>query len=172
MNVTTSKFLINCFMTGLASAIVIATLAASAHAAEPIVGRASVVDGDTLDIGANRIRFWGVDAFESGQLCQNASGRDYRCGQAAALELDRLISGRIVRCEPTGGKTYERVIAVCSVAGVELNRAMVQSGWALDEPRYSKGEYASDDVAAREAGRGAHAGTFERPADYRHKRRQ
>jgi endonuclease YncB( thermonuclease family) len=46
-----------------------------------LVGRASIVDGDTLDIRGERIRLWGIDAPESAQLCR---GRD-RNPTAAAL---------------------------------------------------------------------------------------
>lgn len=43
----------------------ILTLLALALAQQSIVGRASVVDGDTLEIQGVRIRLWGVDAVES-----------------------------------------------------------------------------------------------------------
>lgn len=56
-------------------------------AAEPIVGRASVTDGDTVVIRGTRIRLHGIDAPESGQLCNDAAGKSYRCGQVAALAL-------------------------------------------------------------------------------------
>ncbi|MCJ2108912.1 hypothetical protein MKK70_26765 [Methylobacterium sp. E-041] len=46
-----------------------ATAAASATAAEPIVGRASVTDGDTVVIHDTRIRLRGIDAPESAQIC-------------------------------------------------------------------------------------------------------
>lgn len=44
-----------------------------AHA-EEIVGRASVVDGDTIDVQGARIRFDSVDAREAGQRCVDADG--------------------------------------------------------------------------------------------------
>jgi endonuclease YncB( thermonuclease family) len=34
-----------------------------------IIGRASVIDGDTIDIHGTRIRLYGIDAPESSQLC-------------------------------------------------------------------------------------------------------
>ncbi len=52
--------------------------------ADPIIGRASVIDGDTIEIHGERIRFNGIDAPESRQLCQDAQGQDYRCGQVAS----------------------------------------------------------------------------------------
>ena len=51
-----------------------------------IIGTASVTDGDTIKIHGERIRLHGIDAPESGQMCI-AQGREYRCGQKAALAL-------------------------------------------------------------------------------------
>ncbi|TIX83588.1 MAG: thermonuclease family protein, partial [Mesorhizobium sp.] len=45
-----------------------------------IAGHASVVDGDTIEIHGERIRFNGVDAPESSQLCLDVKGKKYRCG--------------------------------------------------------------------------------------------
>jgi endonuclease YncB( thermonuclease family) len=38
--------------------------------ADNLMGQASVIDGDTLDIHGTRIRLWGLDAPESSQLCR------------------------------------------------------------------------------------------------------
>ena len=58
-------------------------------------GVASVIDGDTIEIHGTRIRLNGIDAPESGQLCQDARGTAWRCGQQAALALsDRTGGGR------------------------------------------------------------------------------
>ncbi len=54
-------------------------------------GVASVIDGDTIEIHGARIRLNGIDAPESGQLCQDPRGTAWRCGQQAALALsDRI----------------------------------------------------------------------------------
>jgi endonuclease YncB( thermonuclease family) len=36
--------------------------------ADDLIGQASIVDGDTLEIHGTRIRLWGIDAPESSQL--------------------------------------------------------------------------------------------------------
>jgi hypothetical protein len=54
---------------GLAGSALLTSQAAAIKAGE-FVGRASVVDGDTLDIHGTRIRLWGIDAPETSQLCR------------------------------------------------------------------------------------------------------
>jgi endonuclease YncB( thermonuclease family) len=54
--------------------------------ASEIAGRASIIDGDTIEIPGQRIRLFGIDAPESRQTCE-ANGPTYRCGQQAALGL-------------------------------------------------------------------------------------
>jgi endonuclease YncB( thermonuclease family) len=67
-----------------------------------IVGRARVVDGDSLIIRASRIRLFGIDAPEGRQHCRDAAGRSYACGEAARRALLDTIAGREVSCMPVG----------------------------------------------------------------------
>ena len=68
-------------------------------AVDMIIGRASVIDGDTIEIHGHRIRLWGIDAPESCQTCPKG-GTDWRCGQQAALALDAHLAGHTVACAP------------------------------------------------------------------------
>jgi Staphylococcal nuclease homologue len=94
-------------------------LAASCGTAlsDDLFGRASVVDGDTLEIHATRIRLWGIDAPESTQLCRGEDSLQYRCGAKAANDLDAFIGGRPVSCTPISLDQYGRTVATCSVNG-------------------------------------------------------
>ncbi|MCJ2142176.1 thermonuclease family protein [Methylobacterium sp. E-066] len=134
--------------------------------AEPVVGRASVTDGDTVVIRGTRIRLYGIDAPESAQLCEDASGKEYRCGQVAALALSDRIGEANVSCEPRDTDRYGRTVAVCRKGGDDLNAWMVEQGHAVAFRRYSTA-YAAQEERARAAKRGIWAGTFEDPSEYR-----
>src|ERR1700712_1375977 len=99
--------------------------------ADPIVGRGSVIDGDTLDVRGTRIRLHGIDAPESAQLCKDAAGKDYRCGQSAALVLSDHIGKRLVTCDPRDTERYGRVVAVCRADAEDLNAWMIRRGYAI-----------------------------------------
>ncbi|WP_454686832.1 thermonuclease family protein [Agrobacterium leguminum] len=137
--------------------------AAPAFATE-IAGRASVVDGDTIEIAGQRIRFDGIDAPESRQVCRTASGEAYRCGRASADALDKFLAqSRPTFCIPKG-KSYDRVVAICRRAdGADVNSWMVRNGHAVDWIKYSKGRYADEQREAKANQRGVWSGEFQMP---------
>ncbi|MCJ8517840.1 endonuclease YncB(thermonuclease family) [Pseudorhizobium tarimense] len=153
-------------------AIAIALLALTAVPAlaqGPLVGRASVVDGDTVEIAGQRIRIQGIDAPESWQGCWEASGKMYRCGQVAANALDGfLAASRPTRCEFIEWDRYHRMVADCFRAdGASVAEWMVRSGHALDYKRYSKGAYAQAEKEAEAEKAGIWQGKFDAPWDAR-----
>ena len=111
-----------------------------------ISGVASVTDGDTLRIGPERIRLHGIDAPESAQSC-SAGGKTWTCGEAATRALRERIAGRPVECTEHDRDRYGRIVAVCRVAGAELNAWMVEQGWAVVYRKYST-DYVSHEAAA------------------------
>jgi endonuclease YncB( thermonuclease family) len=119
-------------------------------AADDLTGRASVIDGDTIEIHGSRIRLFGIDAPESSQLCR-----------------DDFIANRVVACIEVDRGPYGRAIAVCSVDGVDLADWLVRRGHAMDWPRYSKGDYASAQREAEQHERGIWAGSHVEPWRYR-----
>ncbi len=138
----------------------------TARAMDPLSGRPSVIDGDTLDIHGTRVRLFGIDAPESAQTCLNAQGSAYRCGQMAALALSDFIASRPVTCQPQSVDRYGRQIAACQVAGQDLGAWMVQSGYAIAYRQYST-TYVKHEDYARANRLGVWAGSFQDPALYR-----
>ena len=150
---------------GMCRRLLLPVLAIALGAAAP--GRPVVVDGDTFTLGPDRIRLWGVDAPEGRQVCRDARGHPYRCGDVARDQLKALIGDRPVDCRQRDRDPYGRVVAQCRAGGVDLGEAMVRAGWAVEYRSFSHGVYASAETQARSAKRGLWAGTFELPSAYR-----
>src|SRR5262245_36391777 len=152
------------------SLLAIAALALSAEAAcvpqERISGRAEITDGDSFEIGATRLRLFGVDAPEGRQSCTR-DGRAWACGNEAARKLRSLIGERTVACTKRDVDNYGRTVAVCRSGTVDVNGEMVRSGFATAYRRYSS-DYVDEENEARVARRGIWAGEFTNPEDYRH----
>src|SRR3954449_9313924 len=82
--------------------------------ASDLIGQASVIDGDTIEIHGTRIRLWGIDAPESAQLCRNDDSNLYQCGRAAATALAGILWAikRPITCSPVDRDQYVRTVAM------------------------------------------------------------
>jgi endonuclease YncB( thermonuclease family) len=154
----------------LVSAIVFSALALSATstapaAAESLAGQASVIDGDTVEIHGQRIRLFGIDAVESRQRC-SCGGKQWNCGKDSAFALADRIGRSAIDCRGVERDRYDRLVAVCFKGSEDLNRWMVEQGWAVAYRRYSM-DYVKAEEAAKAAGRGLWSGSFEMPWDWR-----
>lgn len=130
--------------------------------AQVISAPARVVDGDSLELGALRVRLVGIDAPELNQQCQGSEG-NYACGQRARRHLQSLIIGQAaVECRSEGEDKYQRMLAECFTGSLSLNAQMVRDGWAV-----SYGDFLWLEREARNARRGVWAGDFERPDQFR-----
>ena len=129
-------------------------------------GVVTINDGDSLTLGATRIRLRGIDAPEYMQTCTR-DGSDYACGRMARQALVALIGGRPVTCEGWQKDRYGRLLGDCEAGGIDLNRALVDGGWAV-----AYGDFESEEAAARAARRGIWAGSFVQPQEWRRGHRQ
>lgn len=151
----------------LAGITLVGVITALAVADPSLEGPARVIDGDTLEVNGQRIRLWGIDAFEASQVCQTES-HSYSCGRAATQTMEELVRNQHVRCLQKDIDRYKRVVAQCFVGTTDIGRALVLRGWAFDYTRYSGGFYKDVENAAHEVQRGAWHGSFQWPWDYRH----
>ena len=103
----------------IASPLVLAAL----WAVLPAHDQARVIDGDTLIVKGERVRLHGIDAPEREQVCLNANGAPYSCGQAAAARLRKEISSNKVGCDALYHDVYRRQVATCTVNGNDLGDA-------------------------------------------------
>jgi endonuclease YncB( thermonuclease family) len=139
----------------------------SAALAGDLIGQASIIDGDTLEIHGTRIRLWGIDAPESSQLCRDEDSSPFRCGSQAANDLDAFIARRPVSCISMNLGQYGRTVATCSAGGWDLGEWLVSNGLALDWPQFSKGRYEAAQHDAERVGRGIWKGSYVEPWRYR-----
>ncbi|MFD1197432.1 thermonuclease family protein [Brucella gallinifaecis] len=128
---------------------------------ESLTGSVYVIDGDTVVINKVHIRLLGIDAPEMAQNCQIA-GRDYLCGREARNALRNRINGQPIRCETSDIDKYGRDLARCYLGETNLNRWMVEQGWAV-----SYWDYRSEEAQARHDKRGIWTGTFQAPYQWR-----
>ena len=139
--------------------------------AGPLSGFVQVIDGDTLDIGGERVRLEGVDAPEMAQTCTRDGGSRWACGREAQDALERMTRGQVVMCDPTGQDKYRRTLALCYVAGESLNAALIKAGLARAFVKYSNA-FVAEEQAAQVAKLGIWQGDNIAPWEYRQNRWQ
>ncbi len=147
-------------------AILLAALLLTACGRSPV----KAIDGDTLDVGGERIRIFGIDAPEMTQRCTNEHGFPYACGYEAFLALGKVIRDQHVNCSALSRDTYGRTLARCYVGTLDLGEYMVRSGNAVAYTRYSLA-YRKAEMEAESARRGIWRGTFTHPEIFRRERR-
>jgi endonuclease YncB( thermonuclease family) len=148
-------------------------------AADP--DRYSVVDGDTLawrppncwlsSLGiaclGQRLRLYGVDAFEGKQNCRDGNGTLWHCGAVATARLRELVESADFDCRVDHEfiDRHAREFAVCTVRGEDVGAILVREGLAFP---YGRGaQYLSFEAEAKQQRRGAWAGSFVRPQYFR-----
>lgn len=154
--------------TAAAALVLIALIAAKLDDRPETVhaGAFHAADGDSLALGAERMRLKGIDAPELDQSCERA-GRAWACGRAAREALQGLVSATGTSCAGNERDRYDRLLVVCRVGGRDINGEMVRRGMAV-----SYGGYGGEEEEARAAKAGLWAGRFERPRDVRDHERQ
>ena len=150
----------------LISIIVFILMQSSLLNAETVTGRATVIDGDTIEIHGQRIRLHGIDAPESGQSCIDKNGSNYRCGQFSANQMAKYVSGQTVNCNVKDKDRYGRLVAACFVKGEDINERLVLEGWALAYTQYSR-DYVGSEKKAKHGKFGIWQGQFIEPWQWR-----
>ena len=102
-----------------------------------------IIDGDTIEINGEKIRFSGIDTPESyyrgkKQVCYLNEKKVF-CGELSTEKLKEKIGTNSITCEREKDKDfYGRTLAECFVNSESLSKFMVRNGYAFDYTRYSK----------------------------------
>jgi endonuclease YncB( thermonuclease family) len=124
-----------------------------------------IVDGDTIHLNGEKIRFTGIDTPELKQTCLKDGVKDL-CGVTAKQILIDKIENNNVKCISEGKDQYKRILAECFVNNESLSSYLVRSGYAFAYRRYSE-KFIPDEDYARANKIGMWSMEFDYPWDYR-----
>ena len=124
-----------------------------------------VVDGDTIVLNGEKIRFTGIDTPELKQTCMHGDQK-VGCGMTAKKLLVEKIGNATPECISEGKDAYKRTLAECFINGESLSKFLVRSGYAFAYRKYST-KFVKDEEFAKANKLGMWAMTFQYPWDYR-----
>ncbi len=124
-----------------------------------------IVDGDTIVLNGEKIRFSGIDTPELKQTCLK-DGQEIYCGMTAKRLLAEKIGNTTIECISEGKDVYKRTLAECFVNGESLSKFLVRSGYAFAYRKYST-KFIKDEEFAKANKLGMWAMTFQYPWDFR-----
>ena len=124
-----------------------------------------IIDGDTINLNGEKIRFSGIDTPEIKQICIK-NNEVVKCGIEAKELLIKMIGNKKINCVREGKDQYKRTLAECFVNGLSLSSFLVKNGYAFAYRRYSK-KFVNDEDFARLNNLGMWSMNFEYPWDWR-----
>ncbi|MDA7552174.1 thermonuclease family protein [Candidatus Pelagibacter sp.] len=124
-----------------------------------------IIDGDTIHLNGQKIRFTGIDSPELDQTCIK-NGEKKLCGVLAKDVLIKKIGNNSVECIVEGKDRYKRILAECFVNNESLSAYLVRSGYAFAYRKYSQ-KFVVDEDYAKINEIGIWSMKFEYPWDYR-----
>ena len=126
-----------------------------------------VIDGDTIVLNGEKIRFSGIDTPELKQTCIYKN-QEVICGVFAKMLLIEKIGNKKPICISEGKDIYKRTLAECFIDGESLSSFLVRSGYAFAYRKYSK-KFIEDEEFARANKLGLWSMKFQYPWDFRKK---
>ena len=124
-----------------------------------------VIDGDTIVLNGEKIRFSGIDTPELKQTCLK-DNEEVGCGMFAKMLLVKKIGNNIPICIGKEKDFYKRTLAECFVKGESLSKFLVRSGYAFAYRKYST-KFVEDEDFAKTNKLGMWSMTFKYPWDFR-----
>ena len=124
-----------------------------------------VIDGDTIVLNGEKIRFSGIDTPELKQTCLKDNEK-VGCGMLAKKLLVNKIGNNTPICIGKKKDFYKRTLAECFVNGESLSKFLVRSGYAFAYRKYST-KFVEDEDFAKTNKLGMWSMTFKYPWDFR-----
>jgi len=124
-----------------------------------------IIDGDTIILNGEKIRFSGIDTPELKQTCMKGDQK-ISCGMSAKMLLIKKIGNKVPECIREGKDAYKRTLAECFVNGDSLSGFLVRSGYAFAYRKYSN-KFIKDEEFAKKNKLGMWSMEFQYPWDFR-----
>ena len=124
-----------------------------------------VVDGDTIVLNGEKIRFSGIDTPELKQTCMDGDQKVF-CGMFAKMLLTKKIGNETPECIREGKDAYKRTLAECFINGESLSAFLVKSGYAFAYRKYSD-KFIKEEEFAKKNKLGMWSMKFQYPWDFR-----
>ena len=130
-----------------------------------------VIDGDSIHLNGEKIRFSGIDTPESyyrGKRQKCVFNKiEVFCGYWSKIVLIEKIGNNKVHCiKEDKPDQYNRILAECFVNNESLSKYLVRSGYAFAYRRYSK-KFIEDEEYAKANRLGLWQTEFQFPWDFR-----
>lgn len=152
-------------LVGIAALMLLCFMAVDYLADSVVIGSATVLDGDSLQIGGTRVALAGIASVHRDQTCEFA-GKTWPCGQHAAAALKQAIGDRAVTCRPVGDAANGERPCRCYVGTDEdLGRHMAAGGWAIAVPTRDL-NYSTEEADARRKLAGIWSSLFVAPTRF------
>ena len=126
-----------------------------------------VIDGDTIVLNGEKIRFSGIDTPELKQKCIKNNQKVF-CGMLAKKLLLEKIGNKTPKCIREGKDIYKRTLAECFINGESLSVFLVKNGYAFAYRKYSQ-KFIKEEEFAKKNKNGLWSMKFEYPWDFRKK---
>ena len=126
-----------------------------------------VIDGDTIVLNGEKIRFSGIDTPELKQKCIKNDQKVF-CGVLAKKLLLEKIGNKTPKCIREGKDIYKRTLAECFINGESLSVFLVRNGYAFAYRKYSD-KFIKEEEFAKKNKNGLWSMKFEYPWDFRKK---
>ena len=124
-----------------------------------------IIDGDTIHLNGDKIRFSGIDTPEINQMCKKDE-IDIPCGEIAKELLIKKIGNAVPICILEDKDQYGRILGECYIGEESLSSYLVREGFAFAYTRYSK-KFVEDEQFAIKNKSGMWSMDFIFPWDFR-----
>ena len=136
-------------------------------AEEIIIGKAKVINSDYIKINEQVIILYGIEAMERKQVCY-IDNKIWPCYDITERFLESLVDLGETTCKVIKKSRMWRVFGICEVINIEINKELVEKGYALARRKQTK-DYVEFEKIAKKNKLGIWQSKLIKPWDWKKK---